>query len=212
MRVWSGALLLSLMGASPLAAQLKDPSYTAARTKGSATAPVTVYEMSDFQCPWCRKQALEVLPELDKEFMATGKVRWIFVNFPITQIHPNAGAASEFAMCAARQDQFWPIHDLLFKYQDKWAPLKDPAPFLITLADSVGMPRDSILSCLQKQETRDVIQSEANGAARSGVASTPTVYIEGAGLLKGAAPLAAYRQILDSLWRLRTGADSGARE
>ena len=112
-------------------------------------------------------------------------------------------------MCAARQDRFWPIHDLLFKYQDKWAPLKDPAPFLITLADSIGLPRDSILTCLQKQETRSVIQSEADGAARSGVASTPTVYIQGAGLLKGAAPLEAYRLILDSLWKERAGADSG---
>ena len=209
MRVRTIALFLSLAATHSAAAQLKDPSYTAARTLGSPTAPVTVYEMSDFQCPWCSKQALEVLPVLEKEFMATGKVRWIFVNFPITQIHPNSGAASEFAMCAARQDRFWPIHDLLFKYQDKWAPLKDPAPFLITLADSIGLPRDSILTCLQKQETRSVIQSEADGAARSGVASTPTVYIQGAGLLKGAAPLEAYRLILDSLWKERAGADSG---
>jgi protein-disulfide isomerase len=137
--------------------------------------------------------------------MATGKVRWIFVNFPITDLHANAGAAAEFAMCAAKANHFWPIHDLLFQYQTKWAPLKDPAPFLLTLADSAGVPRDTILACLQTQETRAVIQSEANSAARSGVASTPTVYIEGAGLLKGAAPLETYRHILDSLWRVRTG-------
>jgi hypothetical protein len=75
-------------------------------------------------------------------------------------------------MCAAKSDHFWPIHDLLFQYQSKWAPLKDPAPFLLTLADSAGVPRDSIVSCLQKQETRALIQSEANSAARSGVSST----------------------------------------
>ena len=128
------------------------------------------------------------------------------VNFPLTDLHPNAGAAAEFAMCAAKADHFWPIHDLLFQYQSKWAPLKDPAPFLLTLADSAGAPRDSIVSCLQKQETRALIQSEANSAARSGVSSTPTVFLEGAGLLKGAAPLETYRQILDSLWKVRTGA------
>jgi protein-disulfide isomerase len=205
MRSLMVALFLSIASFTPVAAQLKDPGMVAARTKGSPTAPVTVYEMSDFQCPWCRKQAIEVLPQLDQEFIATGKVRWIFVNFPLTDLHPNAGAAAEFAMCAAKANAFWPIHDLLFQYQTKWAPLKDPAPFLLTLADSAGVPRDSILACLKTQETRAVIQSEANSAARSGVASTPTVYIEGAGLLKGAAPLDTYRHILDSLWKVRTG-------
>src|SRR5262245_16860534 len=206
MRILMLAFLLAIGSFTTAAAQLKDPGLVAARTKGSATAPVTVYEMSDFQCPWCRKQAMEVLPQLEQEFIATGKVRWIFVNFPLTDLHPNAGAAAEFAMCAAKADHFWPIHDLLFEYQMKWAPLKDPAPFLLTLADSAGVSRDSILACLKTQETRSVIQNEANSAARSGVSSTPTVYIEGAGLLKGAAPLETYRQILDSLWRVRTGA------
>lgn len=205
MRTLTLALLLATGSFTSAAAQLRDPDLVAARTKGSPTAPVTVYEMSDFQCPWCRKQAMEVLPHLEQEFIATGKVRWIFVNFPITDLHPNAGAAAEFAMCAAKADHFWPIHDLLFEYQAKWAPLKDPAQFLLTLADSAGVPRDAITSCLQAQETRALIQSEANSAARSGVASTPTVYIEGAGLLKGAAPLETYRHLLDSLWKERTG-------
>jgi protein-disulfide isomerase len=180
----------------------------AQRTKGLATAPVTVYEMSDFQCPYCRRQALEVLPAIEREFISTGKVRWIFLNFPLTQIHANAAAASEFAMCAAKVDRFWPIHDLLFTYQEKWAPLKDPGPFLITLADSAGIPRESLTGCLQNHETRDLVQSEAEGAAKSGVSSTPTTYIEGAGLLRGAAPLEIYRQVLDSLWRVKTGAGS----
>ena len=119
MRIPMLALLLTIGGFTSAAAQLKDPGLVAARTKGSPTAPVTVYEMSDFQCPWCRKQAMEVLPQLEQEFISTGKVRWIFVNFPITDLHPNAGAAAEFAMCAAEADHFWPIHDLLFQYQSK---------------------------------------------------------------------------------------------
>jgi protein-disulfide isomerase len=201
--------LLALAGfANSLSAQQADANLVAARTKGDEHAPVTVYEMSDFQCPWCRKQALEVLPLLERDFIATGKVRWIFVNFPITQLHPNAAAAAEFALCAAKQGKFWPIHDLLFQYQQKWAPLKDPAPFLSTLADSVGIPRTEVINCLQKGETRPLIEAEANAAARSGVGSTPTVYIEGVGLLKGAAPIAVYRQVLDSIWRERTTKDS----
>jgi protein-disulfide isomerase len=175
------------------------------RTKGAAKAPVTVYELSDFQCPYCRRQAVETLPVLEREFIETGKVRWIFLNYPLTQLHPNAAAASEFAMCAAKVDRFWPIHDLLFKHQQKWAPLRDPAPFLITLADSAAIPRDDLLPCLQSREMRALVQSEAEGAAKSGIRSTPTVYVEGVGLIPGAAPVEVYRQLLDSLWRERTG-------
>jgi len=190
--------------ATPVPAQ--DPML-AQRTKGSATAAITVYEMSDFQCPFCRRQALDVLPLIEKEFIETGKVRWIFLNLPLTQLHPNAVAASEFAMCAAKAGHFWPVHDLLFTYQEKWAPLKDPAPFLLTLADSAGIPRDQLLPCLQNRETRALVQAEAEGAARSGVSSTPTAYIEGAGLLPGAAPIEIYRQILDSLWKERVAVE-----
>jgi protein-disulfide isomerase len=180
----------------------------AQRTKGSATAPLTVYELSDFQCPFCRRQAVETFPVLEKEFITTGKVRWIFLNFPLTSLHPNAAAAAEFSMCAARANKFWPVHDLLFKYQEKWAPLKDPAPFLITLADSAGIPRDEMTSCLQSGEMQGLVKAESEGAAKSGVHSTPTVYIEGVGLLAGAAPVEAFRAVLDSLWRDKTGGKS----
>lgn len=175
----------------------------AARAKGVATAPVTVYEMSDFQCPFCRRHALETFPALKTDYVDSGKVRWVFINFPLTSIHPNAAAAAEFSMCAARQGKFWPVHDLLFKYQATWAPLKEPGPFLITLADSVGMARDSMVTCLQSAETRREVAADAAGAERSGAGSTPTFYIEG-GLLVGAQPAAVFRRVLDSIYVAKT--------
>jgi len=174
------------------------------RSKGAEDAPVTVYEMSDFQCPYCRRHALETFPELDREYVATGKVCWVFINFPIPQLHPNATAAAEFAMCAARLDQFWPIHDLLFRNQESWERLADPAPFLLTLADSAHIARSTILPCLTNHETRELVQSDAEGAARIGVRSTPSFIIEG-GLLRGAAPAADFKPILDSIYKLKTG-------
>ena len=198
-QVWTGA-----PGAWPAAYRQGDPLITQ-RTRGAASAPITIYELSDFQCPFCRRQAVETFPAIEREYITTGKVRWIFLNFPLTQIHPNALAASEFAMCAAKLDKFWPAHDLLFTYQGKWAPLKDPVPFLLSLADSAAIPRDDILPCLQNGEMRALVQAEAEGAAKSGVESTPTVYIEGAGLLRGAMPFAVYKQVLDSLYTERTG-------
>lgn len=185
------------------AADTNDP--LARRSKGSRTAPVTVYEMSDFQCPFCRRFALETFPLLEREYIATGKVRWVYVNFPLTSIHPNAVPAAEFAMCAGRADRFWPAHDLLYQTQDAWAKLAAPQQFMLGLADSIGVPRDSILACLQDSTTRRMVEEEATSSARAGATSTPSFYIEG-GLLSGAYPPAIFRQVLDSIHALKTAA------
>jgi len=174
-----------------------------ARSKGRADAPITVVEMSDFQCPWCRKFTVEAADSLDREYVRTGKVRWIFINFPLTEIHPNAAAAAELAMCSARVGKFWPMHDLLYAHQDKWAPLHEPGQFLLTFADSLRIPRDSIVPCVQNGEMRALVQKDANTAAQIGARSTPTFLIEGA-LLSGAYPAAVFRHVLDSIYTVKT--------
>ncbi len=173
------------------------------RSLGSATAPVTVYEMSDFQCPYCRRHATDVFPLLDQTFIKTGKVRWVFINFPLTSIHPNAAAAAELALCGARLGKFWRVHDLLFKYQDTWAPLKEPGPFLLSLADSASVPHQAMEACLTTGIARPEIEADVDGARRSGAQSTPTFYIEG-GLLVGAQPPDVWKQILDSIYAAKT--------
>jgi protein-disulfide isomerase len=210
------SVLLALVLPAPAAAQAKrdtaaasgaasgaDSTATdplAGRTRGSARAPVTVYEMSDFQCPYCRRFALETFPALDAAYVATGKVRWVFINFPLTSIHPNALAAAEVAVCAAQQDAFWRVHDLLYKYQEVWAPLKEPAAFFLTLADSAKISRPALLACVRSPATQETVAAEAQGAERSGASSTPSFYIEG-GLLTGAQPVGVFRQVLDSVLR-----------
>jgi len=174
------------------------------RSKGSAKAPVTVYEMSDFQCPYCRQFALETFPQLDRAYIATGKVHWIFINFPLTSIHPHAAAAAQVALCAANQKGFWRMHDLLFRNQEHWADQQEPGPFFLSLADSAGLAKPAMLACLQAPETANAVQADAEGAARSGAHSTPTFYIEG-GLLEGAQPVAVFRQVLDSVYKMKTG-------
>jgi protein-disulfide isomerase len=177
------------------------------RSKGSPTAPVTVYEMSDFQCPYCRRFAQETFPVVERSYIATGKVRWVFINFPLTDIHPHAAAAAQLALCAAKQNGFWRVHDLLFQHQGTWAPLKEAGPFFVSLADSAGLSKQALLACLEAPETLQAVRADAEGAARSGAASTPTFYIEG-GLLEGAQPVEVFRRILDSVYagkRGRTG-------
>ncbi|NOT07019.1 MAG: thioredoxin domain-containing protein [Gemmatimonadales bacterium] len=194
--------IAALLFALPAAAQAQ-PDPLAARSKGSPTAPITVYEMSDFQCPYCKRHFDQTFGTLEKEYVATGKVRWIFINLPLTSLHPNAVAAAELAMCAAKQNRFWPAHDMLFKHQQLWAPLKNPAPFFISLADSLRLNKAAITSCLDKAETRAEVKSDADGAVKAGAQSTPTFYIEG-GLMSGAYGLEIWRPILDSIYKVKT--------
>ncbi len=186
----------------------RDP--LAGRIKGSASAPVTVYEMSDFQCPYCRSFALETFPALEREYVRTGKVRWAFINFPLSSIHANAVPAAELALCAASRGRFWPLHDLIYRTQEQWAKLPEAGPFLLTLSDSVGLDRAQMLACVNSPETRAAVQADAQGAERAGAGSTPSFYIEG-GLLQGAEPLPLFRQVLDSIYALKTRAAGGVR-
>jgi protein-disulfide isomerase len=197
-------IMLGLSFAATSVAAQTTPAPLDSRSKGSAKAPVTVYEMSDFQCPYCKKFALETFPQLERDYVNTGKVRWVFINFPLTSVHAHASAAAELAVCAARQRGFWRVHDLLFQHQEIWAPLKEAGPFLVSLADSAGLSKKTLLTCLETPATLNAVQADAEGAARSGATSTPTFYIEG-GLLEGAQPLPVFRQVLDSVYGVKTG-------
>lgn len=197
-------LLAAALIVSSGSAQNDDP--LTARSKGAPNAPVTVYEMADFQCPACRMFTVTVLPAIDSEFVQTGKVRWVFINLPLTSIHPNAVAAAEVAMCAARQGRFWPTHDALYLKQDDWAKLAEPRSTLVKIAQRAGVDRTKLLACLNEGSTRKEIELDAQRAARSGARATPSFYIEG-GLLEGAPytpdPM---RQLLDSIYAVRTRA------
>jgi protein-disulfide isomerase len=158
--------------------------------------------MSDFQCPFCRTFALSTFPALDSAYVSPGKVRWVFINFPLTSVHQNAVAAAQTAICAAQQNAFWRMHDLLYRHQDVWAPLKEPGAFFLTLADSARISRPKLLECVRTPATEEAVRADAQGAERAGASSTPTFYIEG-GLLVGAQPLPVFRQVLDSILRTK---------
>jgi protein-disulfide isomerase len=174
-----------------------------ARAKGAKHAPVTVYEMADFQCPFCRDFALGTMPTIEKEYIKTGKVRWIFINLPIPSIHHNAVAAAEFAACAAHQGKFWQTHDMLYGTHDKWENLKSVAPYLQAQIPALGLKQDAMTTCLQTGVGSATVRDDVAGAQRSGAHSTPTFYIEG-GLLEGAQPIDIFRRVLDSVYVAKT--------
>ena len=192
-----------LLLAATKAARAQDADGAGQRSQGAPSAPVTVYEMADFQCPACRQFALAVLPSVERDYIKTGKVHWIFINLPLTNIHKNTIPAAEVAMCAARQGKFWPMHDLLYHHQDDWAELDAPLPYLLGLGDSLHLSRAALNTCVQNHATRGAIDADAASSNRAGAHATPSFYIEG-GLLEGAAPYPEFRTILDSIYTAKT--------
>src|SRR3989441_1983578 len=126
----AAAWLVTLPGPRPRPGlhQTADPHADpiAARAKGRVDAPVTVYEMSDFQCPYCREFALATMPVLEREYIQPGKVRFVYINLPLSSLHKNAASAAEVALCAARQRRFLAVQDFLFPPPGPGAPPPPP--------------------------------------------------------------------------------------
>ncbi len=202
----SAVALALILAPAPVLSQGAAPKQTLplqARTKGAANAPVTVYEMADFQCPVCKIFVDSIWPTLQKEFIATGKVKWVYIMFPLPSIHANAVAAASFAACAATQGKFWQTHDMLYATQASWERLKDPAPFFQSKVAGLGLKAETMTNCLTSGAGSAMVQDDAAGSERAGARGTPTFYVEG-GLIDRLYPLAVYQQILDSVWKAKT--------
>src|SRR5207302_9926508 len=104
---FAGAAALLVLGGGGT-----QPDPLSARTKGRAAAPVTVYEMSDVQCPYCREFALGTMPALEHEYIEPGKVRLGYINLPLSSVHPTAASAAADALSAARHQPLWPLRGL----------------------------------------------------------------------------------------------------
>lgn len=93
-------------------------------TLGNKNAAVTLVEFSDFQCPFCGQFYTQTEAQLRKDYVDSGKVQFVYRQFPLTQIHPNAEGAAEASECANEQGKFWQYHDLLFQTQSAWENAK----------------------------------------------------------------------------------------
>jgi hypothetical protein len=82
---------------------------------GRADAPVTIIEFSDFECPFCQRFNKTTLTDIKRDYVDSGKVRYVFLDFPLDQMHPKARKAAEAAGCAAEQGKFWEMHDIVFE-------------------------------------------------------------------------------------------------
>jgi protein-disulfide isomerase len=142
---------------------------------GSDKAPVTIIEYASMTCPHCAHFSTTTFPELQKRYIDTGKVRFIFREFPFD---PLAAAGFMLARCAGK-DKFMPVVETLFAKQPEWMVQK-PIPPLMEIAKQFGFTQDSFDKCLANQQVLDGIQDVRDRAATQlGVNSTPTFFING---------------------------------
>ena len=155
---------------------------------GSASAPVTLVEFSDFQCPFCQR----VAPTLKQVKQTYGdKVRIVWKDFPLTQIHPQAFKAGEAAHCAADQGKCWEYHDRLFANQQQLMPAD-----LKKHATDLGLDSKAFDSCLDSSKYGERVRDGVAEGSRLGVNSTPMIYINGRAL-SGAQPYDVFASVID---------------
>lgn len=166
---------------------------------GSAAAPVTIIEFGDFQCPFCRAFWRDTLPQLTKNYLDTGKARLVYRNFPLTQLHPSAQIAATAGECALEQNEFWQMHDEMFRQQDKQGPgtVAFTAADLKAWAKTAGLNTARFNACLDAAKYQTVIQTDLADGAAAGVGGTPTFFINGRTIV-GAQPYAIFAQAIDS--------------
>ena len=166
------------------------------RIAGSATAPVWLVEVSDFQCPYCKQWHDQSYEAIKRAYVDSGKVRLAYVNFPLS-MHRNAMPAAETAMCAAAQGKFWPLHDALFATQQQWEKLASPQQTFDSLASAAGADMSAFHKCVSAHLMKATIDADIDRATKAGVESTPT-FLVGGTMITGAQPLAVFRQVIDS--------------
>lgn len=171
---------------------------------GQDTARVTIVEFSDYQCPFCRRHSSDVLPEIVKDYVKSGKVRYVFRDFPIAALHPQAHRLHEAAHCAGDQGQYWQMHDRLFEDSQR-TDTKD----LMARARALGLDGSRFERCLAEGVHAARVRQGVADGEKARVRGTPSFFLglterDGAPiqprrLVVGAQPYEAFKQAIEGL-------------
>jgi protein-disulfide isomerase len=173
---------------------------------GDQNADVTVVEFSDYQCPFCRQFQQQTLDRLKKNYIDTGKVRFVYKDFPIPQLgHDQAVLMAEAALCAGDQDKYWEMHDKMFNEQQELSP-RGTASFsadkVTQWASDLDLNMDTFNQCLDSDKYKSEVQNDQQEGRNLGVSGTPTFFIYGSGdstatKLVGAQPYSRFQSMID---------------
>jgi protein-disulfide isomerase len=173
-------------------------------SKGNSHAVVTVVEYSDYQCPYCRQYVADVYPQIDRDYIRTGKINYVFKNYPIEQLHPGAFKAHVAAACAGDQGRYWEMHDRLFADQGNVRPDR-----FLEQATALHLDPATFRACLEGTKHEPLIREDIAEAQSGGVGGTPVFVlaltdpngqaVTPARVIIGAQPFAAFKDAIDAL-------------
>ncbi len=161
---------------------------------GDPDAPITIVEFTDYQCPFCARHFIQTLPHLKANYIDEGIVYYVFKDFPLTQIHPQAFLASEAARCAGDQGEYLLMHDMLFANQQRWGH-NNAADDFIGYATQLGLEAELFAECLTTRQYETAVQADLDEGLINGVRGTPAFIINGT-LVSGALPTETFDQAI----------------
>ena len=153
---------------------------------GDANAPVTIIEFSDYECPFCFRHAKQTFPLIKEDFIDTGKVRYVFRDFPLSN-HPNAQKAAEAAECAGEQGKYWEMHDILFDNQ-KVLKIENYKIWAAELA----LDQTAFDGCLDSGSMESEVRQDMEDGQAIGISGTPVIFINGRAI-SGAQPYPVFK-------------------
>ena len=172
-------------------------------SKGDPNAPLTLVEFSDYQCPFCARHFRDTLPQIEAEYIKTGKLRYVFRDFPL-DFHAQAERAAQAAQCAGDQGKYWPMHDQLFS-DPRAISLDD----FTVQATAIGLDLVRFNTCLSEKKYAEEVKKDLKEGQQLGITGTPGFFIgrtdvaanqaKGARPLIGAQPYASFKAAFDAL-------------
>src|SRR5687767_8047757 len=141
-------------------------SIAGAPVRGSQTARLVLIEFGDFQCPMCALFVRDAWPRLAREYVDTGRLRFVYRHLPVEEIHPHALGAAQAGVCAQRDGRFWELHERLFADQQRLSPAD-----LVNHGAAAGLDRDRFARCLA--EAPAAVRADMAEAGRLGLRGTP---------------------------------------
>lgn len=165
---------------------------------GEADAPVVLVEFTDYQCPFCSRHYLQTYPQIKAEYVDTGKVRYVFMDFPLSSIHPQAQLAAEAARCAGDQDAYVAMHDILFARQDAWNGREDAGTVFTDFAGEIGIDTATFAACLESREHEAAVLADLEQGIKLGVDGTPAFFLNG-NFISGAQPYDVFQRAIENL-------------
>lgn len=164
---------------------------------GSDTARVEIVEYADYQCPACQQFATVEWPYVRDRLVNTGRVRWVYRDFPLSQ-HQWARLAAHSAACANEQGRFWELQDAIFATHTEWYYSRDAGKIFRDQAGRLGLDLSAYDACMSSLKYAGRIQASADEGVRAGVGSTPS-FVIGGRIYPGVLPYDRIRALVDSL-------------